>query len=73
MPENRVVESLGKNGKGLRNTDCKLPSSHWDEKYSIENIVNNIAIPMYDTLWILKISDVTLVKMNDWLTTMLYI
>ena len=42
--------------QGLRSTDWKLLNSHGDIKYSIGNIVNNIAISIYSARWVLEIS-----------------
>ena len=33
--------------KGLRSTNWQLQNCHWEVEYSIENVVNNIAIIMY--------------------------
>ena len=42
----------------------KLQNSHGDVKYSIENIVNNIAITMYGAGWALELSRRSLSKLN---------
>ena len=52
--------------KGEKIKICKFPvikSNHRDVKYSIRNIVNNIAITMYDVRWLLDLSGYSLCKL----------
>ena len=62
----RGVGEMGEKMKRLRTINWQLRNSHRDIKYSIGNIVSNIAITMYGTRWVLEILGVTPSKVNDY-------
>ena len=51
-----------KEAKALRGTNWQLHYSIGDVKQSIENIVNNIVISMYDARWVLELLGGSLCK-----------
>ena len=63
---------LNEKGKGIKKYRLVVTKICTEVKYSVGNAVSNIVVTMYGARWVLEISEGTLCKVYDCLTTMLY-